>query len=372
MNLLYITKLTGNLWAGPSVCVPEIIKSQAQYDNVFWLNLNYVRKEEWLNFGGKFANLDDFPSGRLTDLPGVFSHPDLAVVEEVYAFPFCKIIDDIRVKGIPYIVVPHSQLTEMAQKKKAAKKKIGNLLWFNKMIKNAAAIQYLSQGEKRDSEKQWKTRGYIVPNGTESQKVTREIFHADGCIRASYIGRLDLYQKGLDYLIKAVGGLAGSLRKAGFQLNLYGPGNEEAQKELENLIRDHCVQDMVSVQGAVFNEEKRKVLLNTDVFVMCSRFEGHSMGMIEALSYGVPCLATEGTYMVEEITEYGAGWCGESNVEGVKKALSQMIAEVELFSQKGKGAKKLADIYSWDKIAEKNHDIYVRIWKGESQGNVFE
>ena len=44
MNILYISNLSGSKFAGPSYSVPEQIRAQAKYDNVFWLNLN---KYKW-------------------------------------------------------------------------------------------------------------------------------------------------------------------------------------------------------------------------------------------------------------------------------------------------------------------------------------
>lgn len=37
------------------------------------------------------------------------------------------------------------------------------------------------------------------------------------------------------------------------------------------------------------------VLLQTDLFIQTSRHEGMPMGLLEALSIGVPCLVTVGT-----------------------------------------------------------------------------
>ena len=44
-------------------------------------------------------------------------------------------------------------MTKQAQNKRKLKKIIGNLLFFNKFIRGAAAIQYLTEEEKIESEK---------------------------------------------------------------------------------------------------------------------------------------------------------------------------------------------------------------------------
>ena len=47
MNVLYISNLTGNLFAGPNNSVPAQIKAQSKRDNVFWYNINDIKREEW-------------------------------------------------------------------------------------------------------------------------------------------------------------------------------------------------------------------------------------------------------------------------------------------------------------------------------------
>ncbi len=43
MNVLYISNLTGNLFAGPNNSVPAQIKAQSKRDNVFWYNINDIK-----------------------------------------------------------------------------------------------------------------------------------------------------------------------------------------------------------------------------------------------------------------------------------------------------------------------------------------
>lgn len=360
MNILYVTNLTGNLFAGPNYSVPAQILAQSVVDNVFWYNLSQVKRLEWAKGGLNCKNRKDYASGRLADLPIPFNKPDIAVVECLYCFPFSKIITDLQNAGIPYIIVPRSAMTKQAQYKRRWKKTFGNLVWFNKMIRKAAAIQYLTEEERLESVGQWKMPCFVIPNGITRQSRVRECFSQTG-ILATYIGRFEIYQKGLDLLLQAIAREQTLLRTSGFRLKLYGQNQENTLEKLTRMIDEYDIRDLVSLHGPVFDEKKREVLLNTDVFIMTSRFEGHPMGMIEALSYGLPCFATLGTNLKTEIEQYQAGWTADNNVDSICQTLQMMVEQRNSFAEMGKNALRLAEQYAWEEIARKSHQEYERI-----------
>ena len=111
----------------------------------------------------------------------------------------------------------------------------------------------------------------------------------------------------------------------------------------------------------VRGEEKEKVLLQSDVFFLTSRFEGHPMGLIEALSYGVPSFVTRGTNMYDEVRNYEAGWVAETSKDDIIVSLRQMIKERTLFPTYSKNAIKLARTYNWDSLALKFHEIVKKV-----------
>ncbi len=360
MNVLFISNLTGNLYAGPNNSVPAQVRAQSKVDNVFWYNINHVKREEWSKDGLDCKNLQDYPSARLKDLPEPFNCPDIAIVEELYCYPFCKLIRDLQKRKIPYVIIPRSEMTEQAQKKRHLKKIVGNLIYFNRMIRKAAAIQYLTEQERTESEEQWKKKCFVIPNGIIKKEVVREAFSKSE-IRATYIGRYELYQKGLDLMMQAIAQEQTVLRESGFILNMYGPDQENTVAQLKDMLEKFGIADIVKINSSVFGAEKEKVLLETDVFIMTSRFEGHPMGLIEALSYGIPCVTTLGTNISDEILNYGAGWSSENNVESVRISLKKMVGEKSVLPEKSKGAIRLADKFSWDKIASQSSEIYEKI-----------
>ena len=365
MNILFISNLTGNLWAGPNNSVPAQILAQSKIDNVFWYNLNHNKRKEWTENGLDCKNLDDIGSGRLNDLPSPFNNPDITVIEGVYLYPFSKMIADIQKAGIPYILIPRSGLTVQSQKRKPFKKIIGNALYFKRMIKKAAAIHYLTQQEKEDSEKiNWNKNSFIVPNGMYMPEALSSGSNDGKTI--TYIGRLEIYQKGLDLLLEACDCLNKELNENHIKINLYGPNQENTKEKLEEIIKSKNLQDIISLGESVIGEEKKKIMLNTDVFLMTSRFEGLPMGLLEALSYGLPCFATRGTNMADEIKETNSGWTAENDLDSIKNQMSKMIYDIKdgtLIKEKSCNARKLAENYNWDSIARKAHDIYLDILK---------
>ncbi len=358
MNILYLSNLTGNLFAGPNNSVPAQISAQSKIDNVFWYNINNIKRDEWKELN--CFNLNDYPTGRLKDLPEPFNKPDIIVIEEFYCFPFCKLIYDAIECKIPYIIIPRSELTENAQKKKYIKKFFGNIVYFKKMAKRAAAIQFLSLQEKLDTSEKWNKKYMIIPNGVEISNNKKEVFSKNE-IKATYIGRYELYQKGLDILIDAIANTQDILRQNNFILNMYGVDQEGTIKIIEKKIIEYGISDLVKINSAVFGEEKKKIILESDVFVLTSRFEGMPMGLIEALSYGIPCLVTKGTNMSEDINSYNAGWISDNTVENLKDAIKKMLKDKEKLKIIGDNAKKLSLKYSWKQIAEKTHNEFEKI-----------
>ncbi len=362
MNILFISKLTGNMWAGLNHSVPAQIKAQSKIDNCFWYNMNQVKLEEWNKDGLVCHNIEDYPSGRLADLPAPFNKPDIAVLESCYCYSFEKIIADLKNNSVPYVIVPRSSLTKQAQKLRAYKKRIGNLLYYNRMIKNAAAIHYLSEQEKADSIEQWGDKCFVVPNGTHPVSKVKEKFNTDS-IDALYIGRIEIYQKGLDMLITAINEIQNVLRENGFHLNIYGPDREGAYDELLKMISDHNIGDLVSLNGPLFGDEKENRLLEADIFIMTSRFEGMPMGLIEALSYGLPCVVTTGTNMRKTVVNADAGWGADDTTKSIELSLLNMIHEKDQFVKKSHNAIKCGKSYNWDKIAEEIHEEYLKLIK---------
>ncbi len=359
MNILYISHLSKNISAGPAWSVPASVKAQSKIDNVMWLNITDSFLPHWGDITG-YHNLKEYKSFDLQSLPAPFDKPDIVVFEGFYNIQECFFAKKIKAKGIPYIIIPRGSLTHQAlHNKKWLKKKIAHWLFFDSFAKNASAIQYLTSSEFEDSTTRWNNNNFIIPNGCNTPKNKKENFSTNA-IKAIFIGRLDMYHKGLDILLSVLDKMQEQLRKANFSLILYGPQRHDYIK-LQNIISDMGIADIVSLGGEISGENKERAILDADLMIMTSRFEGHPMGLVETLSYGLPCLISRGTNMLSEVQESMAGWTCETNEESVGIAIQQMLNERASLPERGKNAYQLAKLYNWDTLAERFHEELSKI-----------
>lgn len=359
MNILYISNLSGNMWAGPNNSVPAQIVAQSKVDNVFWYNINYNSKKEWEE-SRVFHNLKEYPNKRITDLPYPFSKPDLVIFEGIYTYPFSPLAFEAQKLNIPYILIPRSELTQKAQKHKPLKKLIGNIIYFKRFIRRASAIQFLTKEEYKDSSRKWNNRHVIIPNGIYKKDIYNRDFNQNQ-LKGIYIGRIEIYQKGLDMLIEACDRIKDEMYSNNCTIDLYGPDRDGAKKTLMELITKAKLEDLITINDGVFGEKKTELQKHANFFIMTSRFEGHPMGLIEALSYGLPCLVTEGTNMADEITISNSGWASDTNVESIAGALINLMKDKKELKNKSENAITLASKYDWDEIAKTSHEKYAEL-----------
>ena len=94
--------------------------------------------------------------------------------------------------------------------------------------------------------------------------------------------------KGYDILIDAFAKIASVNNN--FRLTVVGDGNQRPL--LQQLITKHNLQSKVSLVGRKSRAEVADILLNSDVYVSSSRNENFSVSVLEALSIGLPVVAT--------------------------------------------------------------------------------
>lgn len=350
MNILHIACTNGDPCNGVQVVVPQHLVAQGKYANVAFVNISNVKaNEESMQFEYK----DNFS---ITALPVPFHRPDIVIFHECYRIQYIKIAEELRKMKIPYVIIPHGELSNDAQKKKRLKKIAANILIFNRFINGAAGVQLLSDTELKNTK--FGKYKFVATNGINIPQIKKQQF-SEETIKFVYIGRLDAYHKGLDLMVEGVSKCAEFMRANSCIIDVYGPNILGRREYVEALIAEHGVGDIITVQDPVLGEDKERVLLEGDVFIQTSRFEGMPMGILEALSYGVPCLITEGTTLADFVKEHDAGWACATDAKDIAQAIQTAISEKNKFTSKSQNARKAVfDNFSWEFVSSTTVSLY--------------
>jgi len=111
----------------------------------------------------------------------------------------------------------------------------------------------------------------------------------DGVVRLLSVGSV-VPIKGYDVLIRAMA----TLNDMPWRLTIAGDRtrNPAAAAQLDADIEAYGLGDKIAMLGAVSPECINELFLESDVFVLASRFEGYGMAFAEAIAHGIPIVST--------------------------------------------------------------------------------
>lgn len=165
-----------------------------------------------------------------------------------------------------------------------------------------------------------------------------------------FMGRL-VQDKNPDYLIRAFI----KSRKSGYKLVI--AGSNDAMPEYVNSLHEigaGCGD--IIFTGAVYDQDKAKLLQEAYCFCLPSTIEGLSIVMMEAASYHLPVIASD----IEANREFlgvDAVYVKPENESDLVKAIEYVIANPnEMQQQQLINYQKIVDKYTWDKVALKYVD----------------
>ena len=102
---------------------------------------------------------------------------------------------------------------------------------------------------------------------------------------------------------KRVNELVDIMSKIKNDWNLYIIGDGKEYNNLKNQIKKLNLQDRVFLEGYKTKKEIEKYMLKSSLFLMTSITEGLPMVLLEAMSYGIPCVAYETDSGVSDIID---------------------------------------------------------------------
>ena len=198
--------------------------------------------------------------------------------------------------------------------------------------------------------KKYKNRSIIIPNPvaevpkiqsrTQNERRKKEIVSA---------GRL-VPQKNHKMLIRAFAKIAPSFPE--YRLVIYGEG--VLKEHLKGVCRDLGIEQVVDFPGSVNDLHNR--ILNSELFVLSSNFEGMPNALMEAMAMGITSISTDcpcgGS---KDLIKDGVNGflIPVGNVDVCEKAIAKCLTEKKKADEIGKNALDVQKTFSKDVICKK-------------------
>jgi glycosyltransferase involved in cell wall biosynthesis len=203
-----------------------------------------------------------------------------------------------------------------------------------------------------------------IPNGVvlaQEGKITRG--QVKRVMTAARLSR----EKGIDVLIRAWANVVQQEKN----LRLIIVGNGPLERKLKELCKALGLSKSVEFAGIVQNA--KELLRDADLFVLPSRAEGLSNALLEAMSYGLPCIATNvgGNVELMAADNYHKIMPGEfmtarngllispDDVKGLSEAILYFVKNQVLREEMGRRSREFVEKnYSIDSIADRYIALY--------------
>lgn len=202
-----------------------------------------------------------------------------------------------------------------------------------------------------------KEKIFVIPNGVDTKTFypVNKKFDKQN-IQIISIGRLEI-QKNYVNLIKAI---AASKYKDFITLTFIGKGS--LKNQLENLAKKLFVK--LKIIDSLPHALMPKFLQKADIFVLPSLIEGHPKVLLEALSCGLPAIASKVSGNIEVIQDGKTGLLCEIESHDIAQKIDILIENGKLrgkISQDGR--RYILKYYDLDKLVTKEIEILKKLAK---------
>ena len=201
-----------------------------------------------------------------------------------------------------------------------------------------------------------RTQLYLPPSGRP---------RPDDGVRFVFVGRLDVFTKGLDFLLEAVAEVEQRLRgRRQIALTLVGPDWDGGRAWLERRKEQLGITSRVAFSGALPGEEVARTLHQSDIYVQLSRYEGYALSITEALCAGKPAIlsATVGHASYPELTALPHVRVVPPSAREAAGAMVDFVIrleELKVLAERSRA--KVQAFCSWERVAGLHLKVYESI-----------
>lgn len=199
----------------------------------------------------------------------------------------------------------------------------------------------------------------VLLGATEMTAVTQEsgqTFDSRGVTRpyVLVVGRVQKH-KNLDRFVRA---FAAARRLAKFPHHLVIAGSPHSgQTDLESAIYSCGVGEFVHLTGFVEEGELRSLYEGADVFAMPSLYEGFGLPVLEAMTIGVPVVASN-VCSLPEVADSAALYFDPRDEGSITRALIEIITDRVQYAELAEKGRARAATFTWQRAASQMVDLF--------------
>lgn len=242
---------------------------------------------------------------------------------------------------IPYVVVPHGVYEP------AWMTYLTGPMWLRRhlerrLLEGAAAVHVFFESEISGvAALAPGARFMTVPTGFD---VPDEEW-AGGGGYLGWLGRIDPFNKGLDVLARALALLSPDTRPL---VRIHGYDYKGGIARLRRTIADAGVAPWMHVDGVLTGADKTRFLQEADGYLHPSRWDSHSIALLENLALGVPCMVSSVIHIAGTLERSGAAVLAVPTDIGVADALRRLTSTNQTMAKRGRAL--ISETFNWGSL----------------------
>ena len=270
--------------------------------------------------------------------------------------------------NIPYVISPHGTYhPSMLSKNSLVKSCYGPIeRW---LLNSSEAIQVLSSYQIPYLERYGvRTKASEVPNGINLtlESTAPRIKPPEKVARLLFLGRIDIYTKGLDLLFEAIGRLKPEARES-MKLYLVGP-DWQGREQLDAMVERLGIAGSVEFLGPDYKRPPVEIIGDFDLLVVSSRHEGFPTVVLEAMEASTPVIVSTETGITRHVEAAGCGWVAKPDPDSLMAAITEALKQREHWISMGeRGRAYVTNHLTWDQCAAAASRFYEELILGIRQ-----
>jgi glycosyltransferase involved in cell wall biosynthesis len=274
--------------------------------------------------------------------------------------------------NVPYIIQAHGSIPRIGKK---FRKLLYDFTFGYRVLDKASKVIALNKVEAE----QYRSMGVpkekivIIPNGIDLSEYAE--LPPKGSFKKKfgipedrkiilYLGRIHKI-KGIDFLIKAYAYLINEMKCRDAILVIAGP-DDGYLSEIKSLVQALDISNSILFVGPLYGEDKLAAYIDSEIYVLPSRYETFPMTLLEAYACGKPVVASKVGGLRDLVSNGETGLLFEpGNVKQLARNIFNLLNGNDVAKEMGlKGKNFVRGNFTIEKVVERLEKLYEEVVKG--------